>query len=158
MIDCFPCHWYYYCCGIALGEFLSCGFYLAQPHFRVNLSGNPKVTLTSPLFSLKLKWENSPVLRQVRKVCSLRISRGTRRCSGAGGQEPGSLLKYCWSREHWTCLPAKTNRSHCSLSAPEEAAAGSLPLVNVSLFTPLTPTEMAPYMKRLSRGQTVEGK
>ncbi|KAM9179581.1 integrator complex subunit 1 isoform 1-T1 [Mergus octosetaceus] len=38
----------------------------------------------------------------------------------------------------------------------EEAAAGSLPLVNVSLFTPLTPTEMAPYMKRLSRGQTVE--
>ncbi|KAM9179583.1 integrator complex subunit 1 isoform 3-T3 [Mergus octosetaceus] len=38
----------------------------------------------------------------------------------------------------------------------DEAAAGSLPLVNVSLFTPLTPTEMAPYMKRLSRGQTVE--
>ncbi|XP_064245982.1 integrator complex subunit 1 isoform X1 [Passer domesticus] len=38
----------------------------------------------------------------------------------------------------------------------EEAAAGSLPLVSVSLFTPLTPAEMAPYMKRLSRGQTVE--
>ncbi|TRZ26734.1 hypothetical protein HGM15179_000345 [Zosterops borbonicus] len=38
----------------------------------------------------------------------------------------------------------------------DEAAAGSLPLVSVSLFTPLTPTEMAPYMKRLSRGQTVE--
>ncbi|XP_068279164.1 integrator complex subunit 1 isoform X1 [Nyctibius grandis] len=38
----------------------------------------------------------------------------------------------------------------------DEAATGSLPLVSVSLFTPLTPTEMAPYMKRLSRGQTVE--
>nr|XP_056722177.1 integrator complex subunit 1 [Euleptes europaea] len=38
----------------------------------------------------------------------------------------------------------------------DEAAAGSLPLVNVSLFTLLTPAEMAPYMKRLSRGQTVE--
>ncbi|NXD79846.1 INT1 protein, partial [Halcyon senegalensis] len=38
----------------------------------------------------------------------------------------------------------------------DEAAAGSLPLVSVSLFTPLTPAEMAPYMKRLSRGQTVE--
>ncbi|XP_061848569.1 integrator complex subunit 1 isoform X2 [Colius striatus] len=38
----------------------------------------------------------------------------------------------------------------------DEAAAGSLPLVSVSLFTPLTPTDMAPYMKRLSRGQTVE--
>uniref|UniRef100_A0A8B9R0Q3 Integrator complex subunit 1 n=1 Tax=Anas platyrhynchos TaxID=8839 RepID=A0A8B9R0Q3_ANAPL len=36
----------------------------------------------------------------------------------------------------------------------ESESAGSLPLVNVSLFTPLTPTEMAPYMKRLSRGQT----
>ncbi|KAJ6656005.1 hypothetical protein lerEdw1_004590 [Lerista edwardsae] len=38
----------------------------------------------------------------------------------------------------------------------DEAAAGSLPLVGISLFTPLTPAEMAPYMKRLSRGQTVE--
>ncbi|XP_077172247.1 integrator complex subunit 1 [Paroedura picta] len=38
----------------------------------------------------------------------------------------------------------------------DEAAAGSLPLVSISLFTLLTPAEMAPYMKRLSRGQTVE--
>ncbi|XP_044289697.1 integrator complex subunit 1 [Varanus komodoensis] len=38
----------------------------------------------------------------------------------------------------------------------DEAVAGSLPLVSVSLFTPLTPAEMSPYMKRLSRGQTVE--
>ncbi|KAK2501810.1 hypothetical protein MC885_012622 [Smutsia gigantea] len=38
----------------------------------------------------------------------------------------------------------------------DESSAGSLPLVSVSLFTPLTATEMAPYMKRLSRGQTVE--
>lgn len=43
------------------------------------------------------------------------------------------------------------------LCYPDEAAAGSLPLVSVSLFTLLTPAEMAPYMKRLSRGQTVEG-
>ncbi|XP_074866589.1 integrator complex subunit 1 isoform X2 [Carettochelys insculpta] len=38
----------------------------------------------------------------------------------------------------------------------DEAATGSLPLVSMSLFTPLTPAEMAPYMKRLSRGQSVE--
>ncbi|XP_061455378.1 integrator complex subunit 1 isoform X1 [Rhineura floridana] len=38
----------------------------------------------------------------------------------------------------------------------EAGGAGSLPLVSISLFTPLTPAEMAPYMKRLSRGQTVE--
>ncbi|KAL8175377.1 UNVERIFIED_CONTAM: Integrator complex subunit 1, partial [Gekko kuhli] len=38
----------------------------------------------------------------------------------------------------------------------DEAAAGSLPLVSISLFTLLTPAEMAPYMKRLTRGQTVE--
>lgn len=40
---------------------------------------------------------------------------------------------------------------------PDESSAGSLPLLSVSLFTPLTAAEMAPYMKRLSRGQTVEG-
>lgn len=39
----------------------------------------------------------------------------------------------------------------------DESAAGSLPLVSVSLSTPLTAAEMAPYMKRLSRGQSVEG-
>nr|XP_034987340.1 integrator complex subunit 1 [Zootoca vivipara] len=38
----------------------------------------------------------------------------------------------------------------------EVPGASSLPLVSVSLFTPLTPAEMAPYMKRLSRGQAVE--
>ncbi|XP_028909970.1 integrator complex subunit 1 isoform X1 [Ornithorhynchus anatinus] len=38
----------------------------------------------------------------------------------------------------------------------DESTAGSLPLVSVSLFTPLTAAEMTPYMKRLSRGQTVE--
>ncbi|XP_049759647.1 integrator complex subunit 1 isoform X1 [Elephas maximus indicus] len=38
----------------------------------------------------------------------------------------------------------------------DESPAGSLPLVSVSLFTPLTAAEMAPYMKKLSRGQTVE--
>lgn len=38
----------------------------------------------------------------------------------------------------------------------DESSAGSLPLVSVYIFTPLTAAEMAPYMKRLSRGQTVE--
>lgn len=39
----------------------------------------------------------------------------------------------------------------------DERSASSLPLVSVSLSTPLTAADMAPYMKRLSRGQTVEG-
>uniref|UniRef100_A0A8C4PU53 Integrator complex subunit 1 n=1 Tax=Equus asinus asinus TaxID=83772 RepID=A0A8C4PU53_EQUAS len=39
----------------------------------------------------------------------------------------------------------------------DESSAGSLPLVSASLFTPLTAAEMAPYVKRLSRGRTVEG-
>ncbi|XP_039082014.1 integrator complex subunit 1 isoform X1 [Hyaena hyaena] len=43
-----------------------------------------------------------------------------------------------------TCRPA------------DDSSAGSLPLVSVSLCTPLTAAEMAPYMKRLSRGQAVE--
>ncbi|XP_044792301.1 integrator complex subunit 1 isoform X2 [Bubalus bubalis] len=38
----------------------------------------------------------------------------------------------------------------------DESSAGSLPLVSVYIFAPLTAAEMAPYMKRLSRGQTVE--
>uniref|UniRef100_A0A8C0AL09 Integrator complex subunit 1 n=1 Tax=Bos mutus grunniens TaxID=30521 RepID=A0A8C0AL09_BOSMU len=38
----------------------------------------------------------------------------------------------------------------------DESSAGSLPLVSVCIFAPLTAAEMAPYMKRLSRGQTVE--
>ncbi|XP_053936821.1 integrator complex subunit 1 isoform X3 [Cuculus canorus] len=54
-------------------------------------------------------------------------------------------------------LPSKSGVSdRGSDEEKDEAAAGSLPLVSVSLFTPLTPAEMAPYMKRLSRGQTVE--
>ncbi|XP_035195444.1 integrator complex subunit 1 isoform X3 [Oxyura jamaicensis] len=54
-------------------------------------------------------------------------------------------------------LPSKSGiLDRGSEEEKDEAATGSLPLVNVSLFTPLTPTEMAPYMKRLSRGQTVE--
>ncbi|XP_075421680.1 integrator complex subunit 1 isoform X2 [Ascaphus truei] len=38
----------------------------------------------------------------------------------------------------------------------DEAVAGSLPLVSVSLYTPLTATEMAPFLKRISRSKTVE--
>lgn len=51
-------------------------------------------------------------------------------------------------------MPAATGLASC---LPDESSAGSLPLVSISLFTPLTAAEMAPYMKRLSRGQTVEG-
>lgn len=53
-----------------------------------------------------------------------------------------------------TAVSAATGLASC---LPDESSAGSLPLVSVSLFTPLTAAEMAPYMKRLSRGQTVEG-
>ncbi|CAI9539238.1 unnamed protein product [Staurois parvus] len=38
----------------------------------------------------------------------------------------------------------------------DECAAGSLPLVSVSMFTPLTAAEMAPFLKRISRSHTVE--
>lgn len=38
----------------------------------------------------------------------------------------------------------------------DEPSAGSLPLVSVSMFSPLTGAEMAPYLKRISRSHTVE--
>ncbi|XP_035870708.1 integrator complex subunit 1 isoform X1 [Phyllostomus discolor] len=55
-------------------------------------------------------------------------------------------------------LPSRDGRADQGLDeeGEDESSAGSLPLVSVSLFTPLTAAEMAPYMKRLSRGQTVE--
>ncbi|XP_062945727.1 integrator complex subunit 1 isoform X2 [Cynocephalus volans] len=55
-------------------------------------------------------------------------------------------------------LPSRDGRADRGLDeeGEDESSAGSLPLVSVSLFTPLTTAEMAPYMKRLSRGQTVE--
>ncbi|XP_069342752.1 integrator complex subunit 1 isoform X2 [Eulemur rufifrons] len=55
-------------------------------------------------------------------------------------------------------LPSRASRADRGLEeeGEDESAAGSLPLLSVSLFTPLTTAEMAPYMKRLSRGQTVE--
>ncbi|XP_045669230.1 integrator complex subunit 1 isoform X1 [Ursus americanus] len=55
-------------------------------------------------------------------------------------------------------LPSRDGRADRGLDeeGEEESSTGSLPLVSVSLFTPLTAAEMAPYMKRLSRGQTVE--
>ncbi|XP_023372276.1 integrator complex subunit 1 isoform X1 [Otolemur garnettii] len=55
-------------------------------------------------------------------------------------------------------LPNRFGRADQGLEeeSEDENAAGSLPLVSVSLFTPLTTAEMAPYMKRLSRGHTVE--
>ncbi|XP_073071026.1 integrator complex subunit 1 isoform X2 [Manis javanica] len=55
-------------------------------------------------------------------------------------------------------LPSRGSRADRGLDeeGEDESSAGSLPLVSISLFTPLTATEMAPYMKRLSWGQTVE--
>ncbi|GAB5582628.1 integrator complex subunit 1 isoform X2 [Prionailurus iriomotensis] len=55
-------------------------------------------------------------------------------------------------------LPSRDGRADRGLDeeGEDESSAGSLPLVSVSLSTPLTAAEMAPYMKRLSRGQAVE--
>ncbi|KAM9210267.1 integrator complex subunit 1 isoform 4-T5 [Dugong dugon] len=55
-------------------------------------------------------------------------------------------------------LPSRSSVTDRGLDeeGEDESPAGSLPLVSISLFTPLTAAEMAPYMKRLSRGQTVE--
>ncbi|XP_045432794.1 integrator complex subunit 1 isoform X2 [Pipistrellus kuhlii] len=55
-------------------------------------------------------------------------------------------------------LPSRDGRADHGLDeeGEDEGSAGSLPLVSVSLFTPLTAAEVAPYTKRLSRGHTVE--
>ncbi|XP_039082017.1 integrator complex subunit 1 isoform X4 [Hyaena hyaena] len=53
-------------------------------------------------------------------------------------------------------LPSRDGRADRGLDEEDDSSAGSLPLVSVSLCTPLTAAEMAPYMKRLSRGQAVE--
>ncbi|XP_037669957.1 integrator complex subunit 1 isoform X2 [Choloepus didactylus] len=55
-------------------------------------------------------------------------------------------------------LPSRSGAAGRGLDeeGEDENSAGSLPLVSVSLFTPLTAAEMAPYMRRLSRGQAVE--
>ncbi|XP_063090087.1 integrator complex subunit 1 isoform X1 [Cavia porcellus] len=55
-------------------------------------------------------------------------------------------------------LPSRDGRADGSLDeeGEDEHSANSLPLVSVSLCTPLTAADMAPHMKRLSRGQTVE--
>ncbi|XP_039082016.1 integrator complex subunit 1 isoform X3 [Hyaena hyaena] len=55
-------------------------------------------------------------------------------------------------------LPSRDGRADRGLDeeGEDDSSAGSLPLVSVSLCTPLTAAEMAPYMKRLSRGQAVE--
>lgn len=83
------------------------------------------------------------------------------RCCVLPPWEPGQWPLCCREGRPWCfsvarpAAPALLQHCHC---LPEESSAGSLPLVSVSLFTPLTAAEMAPYMKRLSRGQTVEGK
>ncbi|TKC49787.1 hypothetical protein EI555_002508 [Monodon monoceros] len=55
-------------------------------------------------------------------------------------------------------LPSRDGRADRGLDeeGEDESSAGPLPLVSISLFTPLTAAEVAPYVKRLSRGQTVE--
>lgn len=56
-------------------------------------------------------------------------------------------------------LPSRDGRAEQGLDeeGEDERSAGSLPLVSVSLCTPLTVADVAPHMKRLSRGQAVEG-
>eukprot|EP00073_Rattus_norvegicus_P039479 XP_008767261.1 PREDICTED: integrator complex subunit 1 isoform X1 [Rattus norvegicus] len=55
-------------------------------------------------------------------------------------------------------LPSRDGRADQGLDeeGEDERSAGSLPLVSVSLSTPLTVADVAPHMKRLSRGQAVE--
>nr|XP_004666400.2 integrator complex subunit 1 isoform X2 [Jaculus jaculus] len=55
-------------------------------------------------------------------------------------------------------LPSRDGRADQGLDdeGEDEHSAGSLPLVSVSLCTPLTVADVAPHMKRLSRGQAVE--
>ncbi|XP_049555909.1 integrator complex subunit 1 isoform X2 [Orcinus orca] len=55
-------------------------------------------------------------------------------------------------------LPSRDGRADRGLDeeGEDEGSSGPLPLLSVSLFTPLTAAEVAPYVKRLSRGQTVE--
>ncbi|KAK7806505.1 hypothetical protein U0070_017497 [Myodes glareolus] len=55
-------------------------------------------------------------------------------------------------------LPSRDGRAEQGLDeeGEDERSAGSLPLVSVSLCTPLTVADVAPHMKRLSRGQAVE--
>uniref|UniRef100_A0A8C2L7E8 Integrator complex subunit 1 n=1 Tax=Cricetulus griseus TaxID=10029 RepID=A0A8C2L7E8_CRIGR len=55
-------------------------------------------------------------------------------------------------------LPSRDGRTDQGLDeeGEDERSAGSLPLVSVSLSTPLTVADVAPHMKRLSRGQAVE--
>lgn len=55
-------------------------------------------------------------------------------------------------------LPSKTGglERTSEEEKEDEATPGSLPLVSMSVFTPLTAAEMAPYLKRISRSQTLE--
>ncbi|XP_052023556.1 integrator complex subunit 1 isoform X5 [Apodemus sylvaticus] len=59
-------------------------------------------------------------------------------------------------------LPSRDGRADQGLDEEgdgkrtDDRSAGSLPLVSVSLCTPLTVADVAPHMKRLSRGQAVE--
>lgn len=65
----------------------------------------------------------------------------------------GNLISMVFLGEAGLGVPCSPDR----LTLPDEHSANSLPLVSVSLCTPLTAADMAPHMKRLSRGQTVEG-
>lgn len=77
------------------------------------------------------------------------------RCRVFVGRSPWASLRALRGRCSRACrCPQPAAPASCRA---DESAAGSLPLVSVSLSTPLTAAEMAPYMKRLSRGQSVEG-
>lgn len=93
-------------------------------------------------------WQGRPLLTG--GLWSLGVERW--QAAPLGWTSPQALGGRC-SRVGCLCLQPDSQTSWLL----EESSTGSLPLVSVSLFTPLTAAEMAPYMKRLSRGQTVEG-
>ncbi|XP_073931481.1 integrator complex subunit 1 [Castor canadensis] len=55
-------------------------------------------------------------------------------------------------------LPSRDSRADHGLDeeSEDECSASSLPLVSISLSTPLTVADVVPHMQRLSRGRTVE--
>lgn len=45
-----------------------------------------------------------------------------------------------------------------TFSLPDDLTTGSLALVNISASVPLGPADMTIYLKKISRGEAVEGK
>lgn len=50
------------------------------------------------------------------------------------------------------------NLSLCPPPPPDDLSSGSLPLVNISASVSLSAADMTTYLKKMSRGEAVEGK